>query len=92
MPFFKVTLVFQRCFLTKSLVAYLNDDFKESVHDMSTGLKAKLVGEMQQSANWVMGRPGRGCLQERGAPAKCLQLWREQSVTCEPISEADIWP
>lgn len=60
MPFFKVTLVFQRCFLTKSLVEYLNDDFKESVHDMSTGLKAKLVGEMQQSAHLGNGQTWQG--------------------------------
>lgn len=44
MPFFKVTLVFQRRFLTWSLMECLNSDFKESAHGRWAGVAAPSAG------------------------------------------------
>lgn len=48
-PFFKVTLVFQRYFLNRSLIEYLNCDFKELTHNkIGRSLLGILSGHMSQ--------------------------------------------
>lgn len=71
MPFFKVTLVFQRHFLTWSLMECLNSDFKESAHGRWAGVAAPSAGHPEV------------CGGSRGAS---LQLWRARRAPWEPMS------
>lgn len=62
-PFLKVTLVFQRYFLNRSLIEYLNCDFKELTRDRQV-FAQDLSGDVPGVHSWARHRPQPGSLGE----------------------------
>lgn len=58
-PFLKVTLVFQRYFLNRSLIEYLNCDFKESTRDRQVSAR-DLSGDGPGVCSWARHSPSEG--------------------------------